>query len=215
MRLSNNVINEARQRDGEIDEGRDEEINELLDTDKLGYEEGDPLVADSYDDYPTLSDLTNPQQRGFLVDLLSNDNVNSIDDAINEILGATGGTIVSEWRSAVEQAIEVFDINADELLQETDDDNNEDTLTEILGYDVADDVADDLLIAELYVKGGLSASEIADVLETDEKHVMDRLKHVNLVNGKTRKETRDSFEDNKGRLSSASNGGLTIDTNKL
>ena len=220
MRLSNDVINDARQRDGGIDEGRDEEITELLDTDQLGYGNSDPLEADSYDDYPTLSDLTNPQQRPFLVDLLSNDNVNSIDDAINEILGANSGTIVREWRSAVEQAIDVFNINADELLQQgNNEDNSVDKLTEIVGYDLAEELRDGgnpLLLSVLYVEHGLSTNEISELLDTDEPTVRDKLTAVGLIGGKTRQQQRQAFEDNGGRLShNDSSSGLTIDTSKL
>ena len=220
MRLSNDVINDARQRDGGIDEGRDEEITELLDTDQLGYGNSDPLEADSYDEYPTLNDLSNPQQRPFLVDLLSNDNVNSIDDAINEILGANSGTIVREWRSAVEQAIDVFDINADDLLEQgSNEDNSVDKLTEIVGYDLAEELRDGgnpLLLSVLYVEYGLSTDEISELLDTDEPTVRDKLTAVGLIGGKTRQQQRQAFEDNGGRLShNDSDGGVTIDVSKM
>jgi len=220
MRLSNDVINDARQRDGGIDEGRDEEITELLDTDQLGYGNSDPLEADSYDDYPTLSDLTNPQQRPFLVDLLSNDNVNSIDDAVAELTAATGGTLATDWRSAVEQAIDVFNINADELLQQgNNEDNSVDKLTEIVGYDLAEELRDGgnpLLLSVLYVEHGLSTNEISELLDTDEPTVRDKLTAVGLIGGKTRQQQRQAFEDNGGRLShNDSSSGLTIDTSKL
>ena len=220
MRLSNDVINDARRRDGGIDEGRDNDINELLDTDQLGYGKGQPLEADSYDEYPTLNDLSNPQQRPFIVDLLSNDNVNTIDDVVNEILGANSGTIVREWRSAVEQAIDVFDINADELLQQgSNEDNSVDKLTEIVGYDLAEELRDGgnpLLLSVLYVEYGLSTDEISELLDTDEPTVRDKLTAVGLIGGKTRQQQRQAFEDNGGRLShNDSSSGLTIDTSKL
>ena len=220
MRLSNDVINDARRRDGGIDEGRDNDINELLDTDQLGYGKGQPLEADSYDEYPTLNDLSNPQQRPFIVDLLSNDNVNTIDDVVNEILGANSGTIVREWRSAVEQAIDVFDINADELLQQgSNEDNSVDKLTEIVGYDLAEELRDGgnpLLLSVLYLEHGLSTDEISELLDTDEPTVRDKLTAVGLIGGKTRQQQRQAFEDNGGRLShNDSSSGLTIDTSKL
>ena len=220
MRLSNDVINDARRRDGGIDEGRDNDINELLDTDQLGYGKGQPLEADSYDEYPTLNDLSNPQQRPFIVDLLSNDNVNTIDDVVNEILGANSGTIVREWRSAVEQAIDVFNINADELLQQgNNEDNSVDKLTEIVGYDLAEELRDGgnpLLLSVLYVEHGLSTNEISELLDTDEPTVRDKLTAVGLIGGKTRQQQRQAFEDNGGRLShNDSDGGVTIDVSKM
>lgn len=219
MKLDTETIEAARQRGGDADDDRGEEIEELLNTNTLGYRDGDNLVGDSYEDYPdNKADLTNPSgMKEFLESLFSHNLVNSYDDAVIELTGGTADIHRRNWKESLKSATRIFDINAEELFQETDDDNDNDenTLTALLEYEVADDVADDLLIAELYVSAGLSASEIANVLETKEKHVMDTLKHVNLVNGKTRKETRDSFDENKGRLSSASNGGLTIDTNKL
>ena len=220
MRLSDDVINDARQRDGGIDEGRDNDINELLDTDQLGYGNSDPLAAPSYDDYPTLSDLTNPSQRGFLVDLLGNDNVNTIDDVVSELTAATGGTLASDWRSALTEAIDVFNINADELLEQgSNEDNSVDKLTEIVGYDLAEELRDDgnpLLLSVLYVEYGLSTDEISELLDTDEPTVRDKLTAVGLIGGKTRQQQRQAFEDNGGRLShNDSDGGVTIDVSKM
>ena len=164
--------------------------------------------------------MSHPQQWPFLVDLLSNYNVNTIDDAINEILGSSGGTIVSEWRSAVEQAIEVFDINADELLQQGNNDNNSvDKLTEIVGYNLAEELRDGgnpLLLSVLYLEHGLSTDEISELLDTDEPTVRDKLTAVGLIGGKTRQQQRQAFEDNGGRLShNDSDGGVTIDVSKM
>lgn len=220
MRLSDDVINDARRRDGGIDEGRDNDINDVLDTDNVGYGKGQPLEADSYDQYPSLNGLSNPQQRPFLVDLLSNDNVNSIDDAVAELTAATGGTLATDWRSALTEAIDVFNINADELLQQGSNDNNSvDKLTEIVGYNLADQLRDGgnpLLLSVLYVEHGLSTNEISELLDTDEPTVRDKLTAVGLIGGKTRQQQRQAFEDNGGRLShNDSSSGLTIDTSKL
>ena len=219
MKLDTETIEAAKQRDGQAADDRGDEVDELLNTNTLGYRDGDSLVGDSYEDYPdNKADLTNPNgMKEFLESLFSHNLVTSYDEAITELTGGTADIHRRNWKESLKSATRIFDINAEELFQETnDDDNDEDTLTALLEYEVADDVADDLLIAELYVEAALSASEIADVLETKEKHVMDRLKHVNLVNGKTTQEQKESFSANKGRLTTPSDSnGLTVDTSNL
>jgi len=219
MKLDTETIEAAQQRDGQAADDRGDEVDELLNTNTLGYRDGDNLVGDSYEIYPdNKADLTNPNgMKEFLESLFSHNLVTSYDEAITELTAGTADIHRRNWKESLKNATRIFDINAEELFQETnDDDNDEDTLTALLEYEVADDVADDLLIAELYVEAALSASEIADVLETKEKHVMDRLKHVNLVNGKTTQEQKESFSANKGRLTTPSDSnGLTVDTSNL
>jgi len=219
MKLDTETIEASQQRDGQAADDRGDEVDELLNTNTLGYRDGDNLVGDSYEIYPdNKADLTNPNgMKEFLESLFSHNLVTSYDEAVVELTAGTADIHRRNWKESLKSATRIFDINAEELFQETnDDDNDEDTLTALLEYEVADDVADDLLIAELYVEAALSASEIADVLETKEKHVMDRLKHVNLVNGKTTQEQKESFSANKGRLTTPSDSnGLTVDTSNL
>lgn len=219
------TVEACRDRGGDADADRPEAISDALETEELGYGEGEPLVGDSYADYPSREELSNPSQGGFLRDLLSHPKVDGLDDAVTELTGGRDSGHLSDWLATLEAATEAHSLEIDTLTAKGDDGGG-DTLTSVLGYRPSTDVVrrDNLvLIAELYVSG-LSIKEIADTLTKEvegnvrEGHIRDTLTQIGLLEGRTRTEQQEAFEENDGRLGGATmtttqtgeSGGLTV-----
>lgn len=209
MKLDRDTLTSCRERSGAAADARPDRIDDALESEKLGYGEGEPLAADSYDSYPSRSELSNPSQGGFLRELLTHPKVNDVGDAVAELTGATDTPTLRDWIRTVESAAEINNLDIDSLTAEgSADEGGADPLTVTLGYKPHDSVVSSdstLLVAELYAEG-LSVSEISEILDTDGPHVRDTLKDVGLIEGKTRAETRSDFAENDARL-----GGTTID----
>ncbi|GGL28861.1 hypothetical protein GCM10009037_10690 [Halarchaeum grantii] len=211
------TVEAARDRGGDKDPDRPEGITEALETEQLGYGEGEPLVGESYQDYPSREELSNPARGEFLRDLLAHPCVGGLDDAVAELTGAGDNPTLHKWLSTVEAATEAHSLDVDTLTAKGEDERGQggtDTLTSVLGYEPPEDLVtrnNPVLIAELYGIG-LSVAEVADTLgervegHLPEGHVRDTLKTVGLLEGRTREEQREAFEDNDSRL-----GGTTID----
>ena len=215
--LSPDTVDAARDRDGAADDHRPDKIDDAIQTEQLGYGEGEPLgPCDSYTDYPSREELSNPAQGEFLRDLLAHRLVGGLDDAVDELTGANYKPHLSDWLTTVEAATDAHSLDVDTLLSKGEDEREQgdtDTLTSALGYKPHTDMIyrnNPVLIAELYC-AGLSVAEVADTLDKRvdgnlrEGSVLDTLKEVGLLEGKTRTEQREAFEDNNGRI-----GGTTI-----
>lgn len=214
MKLDSTTVEAARDRDGNADPTRPDRIDDILDSDTLGHNEGEPLVGDSYGDYPSREELTNPNHGEFIRDILSHHLVGSLDDAASELTGATDSVTFGNWKEALETATEIHGLDVDNLLTNGEDsEDSGEQLEELLGYEPLTDMKNydnPLLVAELYTLG-LSVVEVSNVLEEEvddtvrPDYVRDSLKDVDLLNGKTRDEQREAFRENDSKI-----GGTTI-----
>jgi hypothetical protein len=224
--LHPSTVEAARDRGGDKDPDRPEGITDALETEQLGYGDGDPLVGDSYADYPDRTELSNPARGEFLRDLLAHPSVGGLDDAVAELTGAEDSPTLRKWLSTVEAATEAHSLDVDTLTAKGGDQGGGDRLTSVLGYEPPEDLVhrdNPVLVAELYGLG-LSVAEVADTLEpkvegsVSEGHIRDTLKDVGLLEGRTRGEQREAFEDKDGRITQTSHdfsetgdsSGLTI-----
>jgi hypothetical protein len=207
-------VEAARDRGGAAAEDRPKAITEAVERAELGYGEGEPLVGESYADYPSRAELSNPDRGEFVRDLLAHPLVDGLDTAVEELTGAGDSPTLRKWLSTVEAATEAHSLDVDTLTAKGGDQGGEDRLTSLLGYEPPADVVhrdNPVLVAELY-RIGLSVSEVADTLEpkvegsVTEGHVRDTLKTVGLLEGRTRDEQQEAFEDKDGRI-----GGTTFD----
>jgi len=212
--LHPSTVEAARDRDGAAAEDRPEGITDALESEQLGYGEGEPLVGESYESYPSRAELSNPDRGEFLRDLLAHPLVDGLDTAVEELTGAGDTPTLRKWLSTVEAATEAHSLDVDTLTDKGGDQGDGDRLTSLLGYEPPTDVVhrnNPVLIATLYTLG-LSAAEVADTLEpkvegsVSEGHVRDTLKTVGLLEGRTREEQQTAFEDKDGRI-----GGTTFD----
>ncbi|WP_248895630.1 hypothetical protein [Haloplanus halobius] len=207
-------VEAARERGGAAAEDRPESITEAVERAELGYGDGEPLVGESYQDYPSREELSNPDRGEFLRDLLAHPLVDGLDTAVEEMTGAGDSPTLRKWLSTVEAASEAHSLDVDTLTAKGGDQGGGDTLTSLLGYEPPADVVhrdNPVLVAELYTLG-LSVAEIADTLtprvegSVSEGHVRDILKTAGLLKGRTRDEQQTAFEDKDGRI-----GGTTFD----
>lgn len=214
MNFDRETVEACRSRGGAAAEDRPEAISEALESETVGWQDGEPLVGDSYADYPDREQLSNPDSGEFLRDLLSHPLVDGLDTAVEELTGAGDSLTLRKWLSTVGSATEAHGLDVDTLTEKGGDKEGEDTLTALLGYEPPTDMVhrdNHLLVAELYTLG-LSVSEVADTLEPKvegdvrEGQVRDSLKTVSLLEGRTRDEQREAFEDNDSRI-----GGTTVD----
>jgi len=214
MNFDHETVEEARDRGGEAADERPDRIEEALETEKVGYVEGEALVGD-YQSYPSRESLTRPSKGDFIRELLSHPKVGSLDGAVSELTAVGDSAMRGKWYDALESAAEAHSLDIDTLLEKGVEERGEekDRLGTLLGYEPHEAMVErdnPLLIAELYALG-LSAAEVADVLEDSvdgdvrEVSVRDTLKDMALLSGKTRTEQKEAFENNKGRL-----GGTTI-----
>ena len=227
--LHPDTVSDCRQRGGAAAEDRPEAITEALETDQLGYGDGEPLIGDSYQDYPSKADLSNPDSGDFLRRLLGHNKVSSLSDVVAELTAGRDSGHLSDWLATLETATEVHGLDVDTLTAKGSADEGRDgsRLSIILGYEPPSDVIDvdnSILIGELYT-AGLSVEEIASLLsehaegDVREGSVSDSLKKVGLLEGRTRDQQREAFEEKGGRIggttfeNSGESGGLTIDAN--
>jgi len=193
MKLNETNVQKCRQRAGSAAEDRDSRIDDVLDRDKLGHNDGQPLAADSYDEYPDYQDLASPEYKDMLTCLSKHDAVGNASDIVSEFCGASHTPLLEDWLEAVEKALQLFSIDITEATEQKD------LLSEVLGYEPANVLVENaapMLVAELYILG-LRTSEIEDVFENADTHVSepdvrDKLKTVGLLAGKTRQEKSDS-----------------------
>lgn len=212
--LHPSTVEAARDRGGAADPDRPEAITEAVEGAELGYGDGEPLVGDTYADYPSRAELSNPDRGEFVRDLLAHPQVQGLDDAVAELTGAGDTPTLRKWLSTLEGAADAHGLDTDTLTAKSGDEGGGDTLTSLLGYEPPTDVVhrgNPVLIAELYTLG-LSVEEVADTLgarvEGDIRpaHVRDTLKTVGLLEGRTREEQQEAFAEKDGRI-----GGTTFD----
>jgi hypothetical protein len=220
MILDETTVEEAHQRGGGRKVGRESHIDEILNTECLGYENGDVLVGEDYSGYPDYTELSQPQWMSFLRSLFSHSLITDISDARKELTSVTAGTMVSEWEDNLEQAAELFNIDTQALFEQGETPSKDSKLSQILDYEPAEELKDcenPLLVSELYLKG-LSVEEIAELLEGDGAQVRDSLKAVDLLEGDTQEEQTTAFEERNGRLTTHRNDSgknLTVNTKNL
>jgi len=198
--LNETNVQKCRQRAGSAANDRPDSIDDVLDRDKLGYNDGQPLAADSYDEYPNYQDLASPEYEDMLTCLAKHDRVSNASDIVSEFCGASHTPLLEDWLQAVEKALDLFSINITEATEQND------LLSEVLNYQPAAvfvENASPMLIAELYICG-LSTSEIEDVFESTETHiterqVRDKLREIGLLAGKTQSEQTEDGRENYWR----------------
>lgn len=188
-------VHNARERDGNRAENRSERVDELLNADRLGYGEGDPLAADSYENYPDEpAQLSAPKWRDWVEALLSHNRVNSYDDAVAEATPSTDQVSVKKWREAIQNAANAAQLDAADLFNRDGDgerDTSEDALTVLTEAWPDDAVRSDnpLVVANLYAGRGLSTAEVAGLFDCSEDHVRGVLRQCGLLeaaeNGRT------------------------------
>jgi|GEM_PF-6221971 len=219
------TVEEARDRGGDADADRPDSIDAALESEAVGWQEGETLVGDSYADYPSRDELSNPERGKFLRDLLSHPKVGGLDDAVSELTGANDTGTLGDWLATLEAAADAHGLEVDTLTAKGDQGGG-DILTSVLGYRPPTDMVtsnNPVLVSELYVKG-LSIGEIADTLTKEveggvrEGRIRDTLKEIGLLKGPTRDEQREAFEEKDGRIGGATmtttetgeTGGLTV-----
>ena len=215
MNISANAVENCRERNGSAADSRNETVDETLDRDTLGRNNGEPLIGESYSDYPSRNELSNPAFEQFIRDLLEHSLVGGLGDAVSELCGASDERLLADWLASLESAAELHSINTDEIEAA----KQGPILETILGYSPPTDmVASDnpLLLAELYCSAGLSVAEICDVLESAGETPVNAsnfetvLSEIGLLNG--REEKTDSFVNTKGEINRPSSSGLTVNT---
>lgn len=212
--LHPDTVEQARERGGDADADRPDSIDAALEAERLGHNDGEPLVGDSYADYPSRDELSNPDRGEFLRDLLSHPKVGGLDDAVEELTGAGDTGTLGDWLATLEAAADAHGLEVDTLTAKGDQGGG-DTLTSLLGYRPPSDMVrrnNPVLVAELYILG-LSVSEVAATLSKEvegsvrEGRIRDTLKEIGLLKGPTRGEQREAFEEKDGRI-----GGSTMTT---
>jgi len=203
--ISTETVEKCRERNGAALEGRDDSIDNVLVSDTLAYNEGSPLVegVDSYADYPSRKQLSNPEYGDFLRRLFSHELVGTWSDAVTELTSTTSESLLSDWIDAVEKAADLHNIDTESLFADSrEEPDTAEVVSDILGYEVEGSMLDSnnpLLLSALYVEG-LSDGEISEVLETDKTSVRDKLKSVGLLNGKTTDEQTAAFRQNHAEI---------------
>jgi len=214
LRLTESKVAELRQRGG--DKAEDRDAIDGLDRGKLGHNSGEPLVGNTYDEYPNREDLGDPSNKETLRELAEHDLVGGTDDMVSELTGISVPDMLSKWIADLEAALELFEI------QITPSEDPEPIFKSILGYEPAGGVVDShnpLITVELYERG-LSVSEIVEVYNlegaksVDESQVTDSLINVGLLDGPTQAEQQQQWRNDKyevNRPRSSDNGTESID----
>jgi hypothetical protein len=158
--------------------------------DRLGRNNGGPIVDgyDSYDEYPSRNDFSDPSTREFICELFSHPLVTNWQDAMDELTSVTG-LERKKSRRMLEKAVDLFGIDVEGRFEEGEP-YQESRLGVILDGKPADpiiSVENPLLVAEMY-RLGLGVGEIIDVLadEVDtvtKEIVSDSLKRCGLIEG--------------------------------
>jgi hypothetical protein len=205
--LGSTAVEAARERDGGPASDRRDAVDEAVCVEKLGWQNGSPLVAESYSEYPDREDLTNPEYTTFIKQLFEHPLIRDIHDAVAELCGANNDSLLRDWREALAKAAEWGDIDAESAF-ENGDGRPDNPLENVLGCNPHEDMIDTenpLLVAKLYSEG-LSTEEITIILgdELDESisedTIIDSLKELGLMDGKTRDEQVEAFRRKNGRL---------------
>jgi len=214
LELTESKVTELRQRDG--DKAEDRDAIDGLDRGQLGHSEGEPLVGDSYDEYPNREELGDPSNKELLRKLSEHDLVGGSDDMVAELTGISVPDMLSKWLADLEAALDLFEI------QITPATEPEPVLESILGYEPAGGVVDShnpLITVELYERG-LSVSEIIEIYSlegltsVDKSQVRDSLKNVGLLDGSTTAEQQKQWRNDKyevNRPRSSDNGTEAVD----
>jgi len=211
--LTPETVETARQRDGAPDPDRPERVDEILERETLGYREGKPLVdvrKGGYGAYPEREELADPKWGTFVRELMAHPLVSGYDDCVAESQGATDTVSQRRWRESLQEAARAFDLDVVDLFEQGSDEQDqgrEGRLADVLGYEPPSEVVgprNSILVGELYTLG-CGVTEIVDLLEDHcenvrEDHVTDALKGVSLLEGRTRDEQKEAFDD-RGRLS--------------
>mgnify|MGYP000038294466 CR=1 FL=1 len=209
LEIDTETVEEARQRGGNAADDRPSRIDNTLVSDTIGFGEGDPLVGDSYNDYPDREDLANPQHGDFLRRLFQHELIGGFDDATAELTGVRTDSVLSDWIDAVEKAADLHDLPCEDLFADSRGERDTaEAVSSILGYDVEGSMLDSdnpLLLSALYVEG-CSTEEISELLERRETGVKDCLKSVNLLNGLTKDEEEEQYRSNYGEINRPSGG---------
>jgi hypothetical protein len=179
----------ARQRGGEADDDRSDDVDELLNQyhTGAGYGQGPPLAAESYDDYPReRADLADPDSRELLVTLFSHSAVDDYEDAARELVSGRDAFVTNDWMDDLEAAAKVHNIDCERLFRKNDgnDVTADGVLSELLNCD--DDLvraSNPLVVANLYADKGLSAAEIADLFDVQPTDVTEVLQECGLLGG--------------------------------
>jgi len=210
-------VETARDRDGDRAEDRSERVDELLNADRLGYGEGDPLAADSYANYPDEpTQLSAPKWRDWVEALLSHPAVGSYSDAVAEATPSRDQVSAKRWREAIQNAAGASQLDAGELFDLTDDgeqDATEDALSALTEQWPDDAVRADnpLVVANLYAGRGLSTAEVADLFDCSESHVRGVLRDCGLLS-EADSEQVDPKREKDIRLGGTTvSGGLNVD----
>jgi len=163
MKLDTETVSDAKQRDGDASNDREDRINTVVNRPQLGFRNGAPLVGGyDYIDYPDRLDLADPQYADFLEDLAESPSIGNAADMVAELTSVSADSMLSKWLEAVERACQIYDIDVSNLETETVDNPVE----TVLEHDIPDSVLtaeNSLLQIELYV-AGLSVEEAATLL---------------------------------------------------
>jgi len=197
LELSESKVAELRDRDG--DKAEDRDAVDGLDRGQLGYNEGEPLVGNTYDEYPNRGELGDPSNKELLRKLAEHDLVGGTDDMVAELTGISVPDMLTKWISDLEAALDLFEI------QITPATEPEPVLESVLGYEPAGGVVtshNPLITVELYERG-LSVGEIVEVYNldgltsVDESQVTDSLINVGLLDGPTTAEQQKQWRNDK------------------
>lgn len=208
-------VEACRERDGAAAEDRSERVADLLDADRLGHGEGDPLAAARYKDYPDRpEDLSAVVWQDWVERLLSHPLVDGWDAAVREATPTANDPAVrNDWKEAFQNAATLAGLDTEDLFSDgADETTDTDALAELMEAWPEDVLRAEnpLVVATLYGGFGLSDEETARLLGCSEGHVRTTLQRCGLLNGTGANDGRDrgpqSVEAEDVRL-----GGVTMD----
>lgn len=190
---------DARQRGGDARETRPKAVDDALEpSEELGRGNGLPLVGDSYDDYPSVHELTLPTSREFVTELVEHDKVTTLRDAVTELCGDADGPTGQQYRRAFTKALDLFGIDRDEQLAggsfdvpNPDDSDRLDLFTTSVPRSIPNPAENPLVVGHLYAVAGLSVGEITTYLGEElgsavyNQTVRQSLIDVGLLEGRT------------------------------
>jgi hypothetical protein len=215
--LDNSTVKECRERNGGQKIDRPSRIDDVMGRDRLGQDNGDPIADgyESYSQYPTRNDLSDPSTRDFLCELFSHPLVSNWQDVMDEFTGMSG---IERRKSKriLQRVVDLFEIDVDARFEEGEP-PQESRLTEILDEEPAEPMispSNPMLVGQMYALG-MSVREITDVLAdhvdtVNEKVVRNSLKQAALVPGEPSNADKTGsvpLEEEDVRL-----GGTTVST---
>lgn len=204
-------LKKAWRRDGSKDEARSEEVEELLTpNERVGFEEGQPLLDRPYSEYPRNDELLRPAARDALSELISHDLVTSTEDVVAEL---------GSREEKVERALSLHDLT---IPTETFDvEVSTDRLDGLVDFPNRMVSADNpILVATLYVEMGVSVSEIREVIDeathdnttVSERDVRQALVDAKVIDGETSAEAERRRQQSRGEGHMPDTRGLSIST---